>query len=160
MSKDTFKKQDAAGLVVRDDIHAILIGNTLRFHSFYSASLIFEMNSYFEEASNEQVDDFLSSPKIANVKPDVFKHALSPWSRRKIKSILSRGNFDQVSPSSWKKAAKKCNISLNFKGDKLVLPTNAKELQAVLRLLDDDYLDSIVTPDTTYQASSKRKVRG
>lgn len=163
LSREHFKRQDAAGLVIRDQIHAAVLGSSLTFQSFYFASQIFELTDWFESASNEQVDEFLGHESLAPVKPDLFKGALDTWSRRKIRSIQTSAHLDTVTPAVWKAAAAKCGLVLQFtsgRNPKIVLPTTKKELREVLRLLDDDYLDSIVNEGTTFQVSSKRKVRG
>jgi len=161
LSNDVFKKQDAAGLVIGNQIHAVLHGTSLRFHQFYFASRIFDLTSRFDAASDVQVTEFLSHQRLADVKKTLFHEALDTWSRQKICAIQRSGNLDRVKPAIWKKAAKKCGVDLKMTNDDppmIILPTERKELKRVLRLLDDDYLDSIINDANTYQVNSKRPI--
>ena len=165
LSGDAFQKRDSSGLEIGNKLHAALIGTALRFEKYHFANRIFDLSARFEAASNPQIDEFLGHPLFADMsKPSLFKEVADTWCRRKIRAIHASGQLDRISMDALQTAASKCGVNLAFDGvgpDRtLILPSTKKELKDVLRLLDDDYLDSLLTEGTTFQVNSKRKVVG
>ncbi len=76
---------------------------------------------------------------------------------KKLKNIASQPYLDKIEMSDIKKVIKEMGLSLNvkkFKGEEK-LTFDSKDKWEILRLLDDDYLKSVMTGEK-YEVNSKR----
>ena len=160
-SKDTYKKIEGTGLTVDTKISAKLTGTKLEFYSFFLVSRIFDMSSYFQEATDADIDEFAELPQISVADHSALIDISDSWIRKKFWLIRQSGILDRVAPADIKAIAAEFSIPVAFETidgiEKLKLPDTKKELKAVLRFLDEDYYKSPLSK-TNFITNSKRAV--
>ncbi|WP_439373845.1 Kiwa anti-phage protein KwaB-like domain-containing protein [Bradyrhizobium sp. DASA03120] len=160
-SADVFKKVEGVGLTIGMSLSAILEEKRLYFFSFYSARQIFDLSQYFREATDEDLSEFAASDMLKISDPAAFVAASDNWVRRKVALIMQSGILERIDFEATKASALifGINIETEANGDKaaLVLPTMKPELKKLLRFLDEDYFQSVLS-STPHLSNSKRPV--
>lgn len=161
-SGDVYKKLDGTGVTLDESISVKLTGNTIKFFSFHEAKRIFDLSNFYKEATDGDIDSFSSSLCFSQSSHDIISIADS-WIRRKISFIIQSGvlSTPHATVENIVSKALKFKITLateNENGqDKIVIPSNKNELKKLLRFLDDDYYDAILSTDQ-FISNSKCKV--
>jgi len=162
LDQQTFQKSDRTGLKVGSRASATLRDGDLLFQSETLVRRYLELDEYFEEATDDQIDDLLSHEAFASTDREAFRDLADRPSRRKITSILRRGILDKV-PSQKIVRTGREKFKLHIEttvvdGEhRIVVPQEKKAVKQLLRLLDDDLLESTLT-DAKYQVTSKRRI--
>ena len=156
-SGDLFRKNDKAGVVIRDAIDAYARAGQLFFSSEFVVRRFLDLTPLFVEATTPELRSFIADATFAPVNEQAFLAVADQWVRRKVKLIGSRGVLGRVTPDEIHEAAAKFGIPVTMSGDRLVLPEDKKDLKVLLRFLDDDYLESDLT-QAHYVTNSKRPV--
>ena len=140
----TFKEIDTPVVLLDAHLVAIWDKGTLKFKNFNNAKKIFDLTSYFTEATDEQIGEFVAHNFIACVDKDKLVKNSTAWSRKKIALILHGKVLDSMTAKSVKAAAKLVDYDVPMDGNKIKLPSDKKELKALLQFLDEDlYLGPI-----------------
>jgi len=161
LDQKTFQKSERTGLKIGTKVSAVLRGSDLLFQSEVLVRRYLELDEYFEEATDDEIDDLLSHDAFAPSDHQAFMD-LADWpSRRKITSILRRGILDKVPPETIAQTGREFRVEVEttvVDGQRrIVVPHEKKAIKRLLRLLDDDLLESPLT-DSKYQVTSKRKL--
>ncbi|MBI5268485.1 MAG: DUF4868 domain-containing protein [Burkholderiales bacterium] len=158
-SQGVYKKFEGTGLTLDTKIAAKLTGTKLQFSSFFSVRQIFDMTSYFQEATDADIQDFARLDQVSVRSLENLIAASDTWVRRKVWLVRESGILERVPPNEIRATAAEFGIDVNYESvdgvDKLVLPDGRKELKALLRFLDDDYYKSPLS-QTNYLTNSKR----
>jgi hypothetical protein len=140
----TFKELEAPVVLLDAQLAAIWDKGTLKFRNFNNAKKIFDLTSYFTEATDEQIGEFVAHSFIACEDKEKLIKNSTAWSRKKIALILHGKALDSMTARSVRAAAKLVEYDVPMSGNKIALPSDKKELKALLQFLDDDlYLGPI-----------------
>ncbi|MFP1824510.1 Kiwa anti-phage protein KwaB-like domain-containing protein [Lonsdalea quercina] len=159
-SSNTFSKADNVGFNLDDKLVAIINGSDIFFKSFFKLRSIFDMSNYFEEATDQEVNDF--AMHSAFEVPPGFKMdtVADTVIRTKVTLINKSGTLNTQTISTLKSAAQKINfplqVSLVGGIEKIIIPQEKKAIKALLDFLDEDIFTSEIT-QTVYKSNSKRK---
>ncbi|KJC44255.1 hypothetical protein UB31_21315 [Bradyrhizobium sp. LTSP849] len=160
-SADVFKKVEGVGLTIGANLSAILEDDRLSFFNFHSARQIFDLTQYFREATDEDLNDFATSEALKINDLATFIATSDNWIRRKVALVMQSGILERIDFEATKASALVfgINIDTEANGDKLalVLPTKKAELKKLLRFLDEDYFQSVLS-STPHLSNSKRRV--
>lgn len=155
-SDNTFKKMSDAGLTLDTKLLATLEGGTLKFQSFHFARRVFELGEYFKDATNEEVNNFASHPKLfVSSIPEFLAGASAPL-RKKIALIRQSGTLEKFTTDEIISSASDFNLAIEKTEDgRISVPNNATEIRRLLRFLDEDHYLSPLS-QTHYISNSKR----
>jgi len=160
-AKDTYKKIEGTGLTLDNKLAARLRGNKLSFFSFFHARQMFDMSSYYQEATDTDIKQFAALEQLHVDDADELMAVSDAWVRRKVWLVMQSGILQKVPPNDIKAIAAEFNIAVHYVNDggveKIELPTDKKALKTLLRFLDEDYYKSPLSK-TNYLTNSKRAV--
>lgn len=157
-SNDTFMSDKRIGITVSHSVDCVFDDGALMFLSYYYARQILDLSSYYREASEQDVYNFVTGKNVAMEAPDAFVAQANTWERRKIASIMDSGVVDNFLPKIIKKRAANVGIDVIVKDGKLILPTDKRERRLVLSFLDEEVYKGVFS-QTLYQTNSKRKAK-
>lgn len=140
---------------------AVLEDKRLSFFSFHSARQIFDLTQYFKEATDDDLNEFAASSFVKIADFPGFVAASDSWVRRKVALVMQSGILEKIELETTKSAALVFGINLqteiNGENVALVLPQNKAELKKLLRFLDEDYFQSVLS-STPHLSNSKRPI--
>lgn len=161
LDRNTFQKSDRTGLKVGNKVSAVLRDGDLLFQSEHLVRRYLELDPFFRDATDDEITELLSHPALAPTDRQEFIDTADRWMRRKTTSIRERGILDAVPVSRIVQTGRDFDLEVEVERvdgkDRIVIPQEKKEIKRLLRLLDDDLLESGLT-DARYQVSSKRKI--
>ncbi|MFC4308259.1 Kiwa anti-phage protein KwaB-like domain-containing protein [Steroidobacter flavus] len=157
----TFRKLTEPGLTFDSSLSATLEGGRLCFRSLFKVRRLFDVDGYFKEATNEDLQQF-SQHALIEAAPELNLTGMADtWIRRKVALISASGLLNVTTAESIKQKAAMFDLQLTVVGAgdaaKVQLPANKKDLKTLLKFLNDDYYESPLT-ETRYVSSSKRKL--
>lgn len=160
-SKDTYKRIEGSGLTLDNKLAARLHGAKLSFFSFFHVRQIFDMSSYYQEATDNDIKSFSALKELHVDNIDELVAASDTWVRRKVWLVMQSNILGKVPPNDIKAIAAEFKIPVEYVNhggsEKLKLPCDKKSLKTLLRFLDEDYYKSPLSK-TNYLTNSKRAV--
>ncbi len=158
-SQNTFSRNNDPGITINENVVAVFHDNKLFFKSFSQARRVLDLTEYLKSASDNEIEDFLRENPVILENKDKFNEAKDEWIRKKIFLIHNDQVLQNTNINAYKKAARTMKLKMKTtmvgKIEKIILPSDKRELKLTLNLLDDDILDSIVT-HKRYISNSKR----
>lgn len=157
LSDRVFRRNDRAGLVIRDSLDASYEGGALYFSSEYIARRFLDLSHLFAEATNHELSQFFAQELFLVDDAEQLFALADQWMRRKIKMLQTEGAIERLNLPQLLEHAERFQVKLVVRRDRLVIPKQKKELKLLLRLLDEDFLESPLT-QARYLANSKRRL--
>lgn len=160
-SNDTYKRIEGSGLTLDNKLAARLRGTKLSFFSFFHVRQIFDMSSYYQEATDSDIKQFSTLKELHVENVDELMAASDAWVRRKVWLVMQSNILGKVPLNDIKAIAAEFNIPIEYVAqdgrEKIKLPGDKKSLKTLLRFLDEDYYKSPLSK-TNYLTNSKRAV--
>lgn len=160
-SQNTFKKWEGVAVTFDDHLTAILDEKRLLFRSFFSVRQLFDMSSYFAEATDPELEKFQKHSRVTMSDGVNLNDIADGWIRRRVAMISESGILDSLTPNQLAAAAAKFKVTVNVQRvgriHKIVLLSERKSLKPILHFLADDLLESALT-DAKYLTNSKRRI--
>ncbi len=157
LSAGAFRLESKAGVEIDNRLHAVWEDGHLFFESEFMVRRFLSLDMLFQEATDEEVAELLQGPHFADFDPAVHEGMLDDYVRRKIASINRSLIMEGVDEKHLRDVAERCDIELTMDGGVISLPHEKKELKRLLRLLDEDYVEGMLS-ERVYVSTSKRRL--
>ena len=152
---NTFDKLTSNALIVDNIVNAIHKNNKFYFKSYANANKIFSLIAFFEEASNEVIDEFATNDKLT-VDADWLKENGNTIIKKQITLIQKSNVLTNANPKKIKSSANKFNLKIELVDGKLVLPNDKKQCKDILSFLNEQYYIGLIT-GKKFRTNSKRE---
>ncbi len=160
-AQGVYKKIEGTGLTLDNRIAAKLNRAKLKFFSFFHVRQIFDMSSYYQEATDADIQSFVELKQVAAPEMEKLIAASDSWVRRKLWLVRESGILERVPLNDIKTIALEFNIHIDYEQvdgeDKIKIPEEKKALKTLLRFLDEDFYKSPLSK-TNFVTNSKRAV--
>jgi len=154
--RNSYNKLVEDALIVENNINAIHKNGKFYFKSYANANKIFSLIEYFEEASNEEIDEFAKS-NILEMDTIWIRDNANTLIRKQITLIQKSNVLAKATPKKIQTSAGKFKLVIEIKNGKLVLPSSKKEFKDILSFLNEQYYIGLITK-SKYRTNSKRNV--
>lgn len=137
----TFRQMREPGLSPGKNLGAILRGDELLFQKSWCARRIFDLTSYFKEATDEQLYEFLRHKHFTHHDSNSAHSQFDSWMRTKVCLILESGVLDKHNPEQLRIIAADLSYSLSIDSQgRIIFPQEKKQMKGLLRFLSEDYI--------------------
>ena len=157
-----FSVSTRPGFSLSDRLTAILVGDKLLFKSFFMLRRFFNMEEYFNEATREDLDNFIGNDIFHLENAEDFMMFADSAIKKKVSLIISSGILNDQPIENLIECAQKIGYQLgitNVNGDnKITMPNSKREVKQLLYFLDQGYFNSIITNELML-TNSKRPIR-
>ncbi|MER0127999.1 Kiwa anti-phage protein KwaB-like domain-containing protein [Franconibacter daqui] len=157
-----FSVSTRPGFSLSDRLTAILVGDKLLFKSFFMLRRFFNMEEYFNEATREDLDNFIGNDIFHVENAENFMTFADSAIKKKVSLIISSGILNDQPIENLIECAQKIGYRLgitNVNGDnKITMPSSKREVKQLLYFLDQGYFNSIITNELML-TNSKRPIR-
>ncbi|MGD8499575.1 MAG: DUF4868 domain-containing protein [Phycisphaerales bacterium] len=144
-SGNTYTKLGDPGLTLQDKLTALYQGNELLFYSYYNTRRFLDLNDYYREATDTDLEDFVTRPLFYVENQQIFMENADSMVRKKVALLQKNNVLRRVTTKDIQQAAREYGIKVDTKGDQIVIPSDKKELKELLRFLDEDYFTATLT---------------
>lgn len=159
-----FARLSDPGVVIADHLDVALLGDELLFHSFHIASQFLPLHTYFEDATDEDIREFVGHKLFVGGKSNDVIASANDITRKRISMVLKAGTLGQpgLTAEGLQAAAKKFEIDLQLKGKsgkrRIVFPSDTSDVRLMLQLLAEGFYIGVISGEP-YVANSYRKLR-
>ncbi len=157
-----FSVSTRPGFSLSDRLTAILVGDKLLFKSFFMLRRFFNMEEYFNEATREDLDNFIGNDIFHVENAEGFMTFADSAIKKKVSLIINSGILNDQPIENLIECAQKIGYQLgitNVNGDnKITMPNSKREVKQLLYFLDQGYFNSIITNELML-TNSKRPIR-
>ena len=155
-SKDTFTSTQKPGVIIAKNVDAYYEDETLYFKSYYWANQIFNLNSYYREATNDDVRAFCQNECFYVDDLDALVKSSDIWTRRKIAYILDSKVLEKNSTEDIINNANSLGLKIETnEAGKIVFPDDIKAKKEFLSYLANEIYKGSLSDDV-YLTNSKR----
>lgn len=152
--RTTFVKLTNDALIVDNIINAIYKDDKFYFKSYANANKIFNLLIFFQEASNEVIDEFAENDCLT-IDANWLKKNGNTIIKKQITLIQKSNVLSNANPKKIKNSANKFNLKIELVDGKLVLPNNKKQCKDILSFLNEQYYVGVIT-GKNFRTNSKR----
>jgi hypothetical protein len=152
---DTFQELTAPAFTFENNLVAIIEDGKLKFKSFHLVKRIFELNQFYQEASDQQIDSFCSHGTLSVGDVNGFKVVADQGIRKLVFAVTKTGILDALSVDDIVTKANSLGLNVQVGDGKIVMPTDKKSIKQILRFLDDGIYEASLTAKR-YITNSKR----
>jgi hypothetical protein len=145
-SGDTYTKLEDPGITLQDKLTALYDGTDLLFYSYHNTRHFIDLSDYYREATDADLKNFASNRSLFVEDTNRFMQNADLIVRKKISLLQKNKVLGKVAVKEIKTSAKRFGLDIELKdGKKIVLPDDKNELMNVLRFLDEDYFNTVLT---------------
>lgn len=152
----TFDKLTNNALIVDNIVNVIYKADKLYFKSYVNANKIFSLIAFFEEASNEVIDEFAGNGTIT-IDSEWLKEHGNTIIKKQITLIQKSNVLLNANPKKIKNSANKFNLTIELIDGKLILPNDKQQCKDILSFLNEQYYIGLITGNK-FRTNSKREV--
>jgi hypothetical protein len=154
--RKSFTLNDSVGIAFPDRLDALSAEGDLYFRSELVVRRFLDIEKYFAEATDSDIDSFFTTKAFNPADTTQIKTLANDRIRRKLHGIIASKR--DVNPSAVEKVGKAVGVEVKMKGGKLIIPTTLPEFRALVSILDDAFLESMLDRRSVYLTTSKRRV--
>lgn len=151
----TFAKLTNDALIVDNIVNAIYKNDKFYFKSYANANKIFSLLAFFEEASNEIIDEFAENDSLT-VDANWLKINGNSIIKKQITLIQKSNVLSNANTKKIKSSANKFNLKIELVDGKLVLPNDKKQCKDILSFLNEQYYVGLIS-GKKFRTNSKRE---
>lgn len=151
----TFAKLTNDALIVDNIVNAIYKNDKFYFKSYTNANKIFNLLAFFEEASNEIIDEFAENDSLT-VDANWLKINGNSIIKKQITLIQKSNVLSNANTKKIKSSANKFNLKIELVDGKLVLPNDKKQCKDILSFLNEQYYVGLIS-GKKFRTNSKRE---
>jgi len=155
---NTFVKTSEDIFTIDNKLVAVIENNKTRFKSFHNLRMVFDLSGFYQEATNDDLDEFSEHDSLEVADVNAFIDNSDTPIRKMIHTIIRTEVLENYSVSEIETASTGFpNLALSVNNGKLVLPEDKKELKAVLHFLLEDIYKGALS-GSSYLSNSKRNL--
>jgi Kiwa protein KwaB-like len=152
---ETFKELTAPAFTFDNNLVAIIEDGKLKFKSFHLVKRIFQLNQFYQEASDQQIDGFCSHGSLNVENVEGFKAVADQGIRKLVFAISKTAILDQFVVTDIATKANSLGLNVQVEDGKIIMPSDRKSIKQLLRFLDDGIYEASLT-SKRYITNSKR----
>jgi len=151
----TYHKLSNDALIVDDFVNAIYKNGKFYFKSYINANKIISLANFFEEASNEAIEEF-SGHELLSIDSNWLKENGDTMIRKQITLIQKSNVLTTATEKKIKSSAKKFNLPIVFENGKLNIPNDKKACKDILCFLNEQFYIGLIS-GKKFRTNSKRE---
>ncbi|QLK34214.1 DUF4868 domain-containing protein [Flavobacterium psychrophilum] len=141
----SFNKFTENALIVENYINGLYKDNKFYFNNFVNANKIFNLSSFYQEATDKEITEFVKNDNISINLDWLLKNSNSLL-RKQITLLEKSGILKNTNTKKVKISANHFKLKIELTTDgKLILPENKKDCKNVLAFLNEQYYFGVIT---------------
>jgi len=141
---NSYSKLEANAFIIDDTVSAIFDNGKFYFKSFSNANKIFSLSSYYEEATNEEIQLFSTNTKII-IDTLWFQENSNTLIRKQITLIQKSKILDTADVKKIKSKAKDFKLDIEIADGKIKFPNDKKQCKDILSYLNEQFYIGLIT---------------
>lgn len=156
-SNERFGKFLDQGFALDTRLTAIVENNSFKFVNFSNLRTIIPIQEHFRAATEEEVNSFKQCDLFYVQDERCFDGAMDEESRKIIRRITRSDVLNDYNANEIRDRADGVGLEIESRDERLVLPSDKREIKTILRFLDESVYKGVFT-DRTFETNSKRSI--
>lgn len=156
-SGDAFRRLSNAAFTLDSSLTCIFENGRIKFKSFQKLRSIFNLSEIYRTATDDEVRDFANHNNLKIMDVEKFVADTNQSIRKLIHAIVSNNILAKVSVTLIKQEAVRTNLSVDVQNDKIIMPTETKEINDLLLFLNERRFYGPISGQT-YITNSRRPI--
>ena len=153
-----FVKNEDFCLNILASLDAIYYENTFKFINYTNANKVLPLGEYYREATQEEINNFKTLEIfILGNEASFDKYTSAHNVRGQIAKILDSGVLSNHTACQLKEIATSYNISIDIQNNKIVIPTEKKDIKYFLTFLSEKIYKGPLSGKTLISSSTREK---
>lgn len=153
-----FVKNEDFCLSIPESLDAIYYDNIFKFNNYTNANKVLPLGEYYRVATQEEVNNFKNLEIFSIENEGSFdKYTSAHNVRGQIAKILDSEVLSQHSAHQLKEIATSYNINIDIQDDKIVIPTEKKDIKYFLTFLSEKIYKGPLSGKTLISSSTREK---
>ena len=157
LTGNSFKQLTEPAFTMDTRLVCIIEGGKIKFRSFHNLRMIIDLSEHFEEATDDDIDDFADHSVLEIADIQAFKDHADQTVRKLVHKIMKARVLDQHTAEEIEAKASEVELELTINGGKVVLPEEKQDIKQVLCFLDDGLYEAPLSGQR-YVTNSKRRI--
>lgn len=154
---NTFRRLTEPAFALDTSLMCIIEGGHLKFKSQHKLRTLVNMVDIYRAATEPEVRQFAAHAALAIADVDAFVAVTNQTSRKLIAAIASAGTLDEYNIPQIQAAAAATDLDVAVENDRIVMPTEHREIKALLQFLDESRYSGPLSGQA-YVTNSRRTV--
>ncbi len=152
---NSFRRLTAPAFTLASSLTSVIDDGLIKFKSFSNLRAIFDVMEIYRDATDQELRDFAGHPTLRVAELEDFMLTADQPTRKLIGAVVASGVLDVYTPAEIRDAAAGTQLDLEFDGDRIVLPTERRELKSLLQFLDESRYNGPLS-GRTYVTNSRK----
>jgi len=157
LRQNNFQRLTDPAFTIGTNLTCIIENGKIKFNSYSNLRMIFDLTNLYEEATDEDIDNFAAHASLNMADLNAFKGQASQTIRKLIHKIGSEGILDQHSVADIQSKAQEAGLALTIANGQIQVPQNQTLARQFLRFLDDSLYEAPLSGQR-YVSNSKRAI--
>lgn len=153
---NTFDRLTEPSFSIANNLSAILQSDYLKFKSFTSVKMIFDLANVYQEASDAQIGAFGAHASLHIADIAEFKGFSDQGIRKLVTAIGKKKVLDNFTPAQIVAAAATTTLTIDLDQGKIVMPRSRAEAKKLLHFLDEGFYKGPLS-GVAFITNSKRR---
>jgi len=145
-------------VAVSGRIDAVSEGKYLYFRNEHTVRRFLDIDHLFRAATDDELASLFAQTAFCEVELAAIQLVATEPLRRKLHFVLASGR--PIKPKIVQAVGERVGQTVQIRRGALVVPTERTAFREFVRILADDYLESLQYQDQLYLTTSKRRVKG
>lgn len=158
LRNNTYETSHEPGLRLDQKLSAVYlpVEGKLLFQSFRIVNTFLPLADFYEEASEQDIQNVLAHERFAPVNAVVTATDANQWFRKRFAMLRDSGVLDKYTAAQIKKRSNGYDVVIQIKQGKIVFPVEKPAAKKLLQFLNEELFRGAIT-ETLYETNSKRE---
>ncbi len=153
-----FIKNEDFCLNILERPDALYYSNTFKFVNYSNANKVLSLGEYYREATQDEINTFKQSELFYLSNEEAFdKYSSAHNVRGQIAKILDSGVLSSHTATELKSIANNYDINITIQNEKIVIPTEKKDIKYFLTFLSEKIYKGPLSGKTLISSSTREK---
>ncbi len=158
LQNNTYESATRPALTLDRKLSAVFLPSQrkLLFRSFRTTNTFLPLADFYTEATEQEIREVLTHKRLAPENVEATVGISNQWFQKRFAMLKHSGILDKYTAKQVAAHAKRCNVNVNIKGNKVVFPADKAEAKRLLQFLNEELFRGAIT-ERLYETNSKRE---
>lgn len=157
LQNNNFRELAETAFTLGTSLTCVIENGLIKFDSYHNLRAIFDLTEFFEEATDDDIDDLSAHASLNIADLDAFKGDATQTIRKLVHKVLNSGVLNQHTPLEIQQKAADAGLALVLNNGVVEVPQDKALARQFLRFLDDGLYEAPLSGQR-YMTNSKRAI--
>ncbi|WP_223479041.1 hypothetical protein [Oricola indica] len=157
LQNNNFRELAETAFTLGTSLTCVIENGLIKFDSYHNLRAIFDLTVFFEEATDDDIDDLSAHASLNIADLDTFKGDATQTIRKLVHKVLNSGVLDQHTPHEIQQKAAGAGLALALNNGVVEVPQDKALARQFFRFLDDGLYEAPLSGQR-YMTNSKRAI--